>query len=99
MGRCRPMQPALLHAVRWRERLIEEGFDAIEAFAAEYPEADRQILKRMIQKARAMQHKHGTPRFLLRYIRDLEEAKQRASEAASIEEAAFDQARVPPTVN
>jgi ribosomal 50S subunit-associated protein YjgA (DUF615 family) len=98
------MPPVLVHALRWRERLIEEGFDAIEAFAAEYPDADRQALKRLIQKARAMRHKHGTPRFLLRYVRELEEAKQHASQAASIEVASIettsaDQALVPPTVS
>lgn len=83
-------QSRFLH---WRQRLITEGFDAIDAFMIEYPAADPRELKRMIQKAQAMK-RAGTPRFLLRYIRDLDEAKMRSS--ASTDPA--DQARVPPTV-
>jgi ribosomal 50S subunit-associated protein YjgA (DUF615 family) len=93
------MSPELLYAVRWRDRLVSEGFDAIEAFTAEYPDADRHALKRMIQKAQSMRHKHGTPRFLLRYVRDLQDAKRHASETASSVEASVDQALVPPTVS
>jgi ribosome-associated protein len=88
------MDPIFVRAVYWRERLIVEGFDAVEAFVAEYPDTDRQALKRMIQKAQSMRHKHGTPRFLLRHIRNLEEAKRRVCDEAS-----GDQARVPPTVS
>ena len=82
-----------LRFVGWRQRLITEGFDAIDAFMIEYPTADPRELKRLIQKAQAMK-RSGTPRFLLRYIRDLDEAKMRLS--ASPDPA--NQARVPPTV-
>lgn len=93
VGRSGRMNADLLRFMRWRERLIAEGFDAIDAFIAEYPDADPRELKRMIQKAQAMK-RGGTPRFLLRYIRGLDEANTRSS--ASTDPA--DQARVPPTV-
>jgi ribosomal 50S subunit-associated protein YjgA (DUF615 family) len=88
------MEADQLRFVGWRQRLIAEGFDAIEAFVIEYPAADTRELKRMIQKAQAMK-RGGTPRFLLRYIRDLDEAKRRSSASKEPE----DQARVPPTVS
>jgi ribosome-associated protein len=75
MGRSGRIDPEHLHAVHWRERLIAEGFDAIETFLAEFPDADPRELKRLIQKARAMR-RHGTPRFLVAYIRGLEAAKR-----------------------
>ena len=49
MGRSGRIPPEQMHAIRWRERLITEGFDAIEAFCLEYPEADAKELKRLIQ--------------------------------------------------
>lgn len=103
MGRAGPMPPDLREAVRWQERLIAQGFDALPAFLEAHPGADAKTLKRMIQKARAMKHKHGTPRFLLRYIRALEirtldiRALEAATPASSV--AAADHAFVPPTVS
>ena len=94
MGRAGPIDPGLLRAMRWRERLIAEGFDALAEFLAEYPATDAKTLKPMIQKAGAMRHRHGTPRFLLRYIRALDENKHRIA----VEDVA-DQAFVPPTVS
>ncbi len=93
MGRSGRMDDNLLRFMRWRERLIAEGFDAIEVFLAEYPAADPRELKRLIQKAQEMK-RDGTPRFLLRYIRDLDEANMRSSASSD----SADQARVPPTV-
>lgn len=94
MGRAGPIDPGLLRAMRWRERLIAEGFDALAAFLAKHAAADAKTLKPMIQKACAMRHRHGTPRFLLRYIRALDENKSRIA----VEDVA-DQAFVPPTVS
>jgi ribosomal 50S subunit-associated protein YjgA (DUF615 family) len=65
----------LLRIERWRYRLIEEGFDAIEAFLLEYPSADRRLLKQLTQSAAAMHHRHGTDRRLPRYIRALDDAR------------------------
>jgi ribosomal 50S subunit-associated protein YjgA (DUF615 family) len=88
------MPSELLQAMRWQERLIAEGFDALPAFLEAHPGADPKTLKRLIQKAQAMRHKHGTPRFLLRYIRAL----GAATSAPSADETA-DHAFVPPTVS
>ncbi len=71
-----PQPEALVRHEAWRARLIADGPAAIDDFIAEYPVADRKQLKALIQKAQAMRHKHGTPRFLLRYIRELDQAKQ-----------------------
>ncbi|MEI2430637.1 DUF615 domain-containing protein [Lysobacter yananisis] len=68
------IDPRLLRIETWRTRLIDEGFDGIEAFAAAYPHADRKRLKRLIQEAASMRHRHRMPRKLLRYIRGLDEA-------------------------
>ena len=98
MGRAGPIDPGLLRAMRWRERLIAEGFDALAEFLAaclaKHAAADAKTLKPMIQKTCAMRHRHGTPRFLLRYIRALDENKHRIA----VEDVA-DQAFVPPTVS
>ena len=67
-----PISEHLLRLEIWRKRFIEEGFVAIDAFVLEYPKADKKQLKSLIQKAQAMHHKHGTPRFLLRHIRELD---------------------------
>ena len=94
MGRVGPMPPDLLEAVRWQERLIADGFDALPAFLEAHPGADPKTLKRLIQKARAMRHKHGTPRFLLRHIRALDAAMSTSSAGDDV-----DHALVPPTVS
>ena len=93
MGRSGRISPEQMRAIRWRERLIADGFDAIETFCLEYPEADAKESKRLIQKACALRHRHGTPRFLIAYIRKLEEAKRATSGISE------DQAFVPPTVS
>ena len=56
---------------------MDEGLDAVDPFLLEYPGADKKLLKPMVQKAQAMKHKHGTPRFLLRYIRHLDDLKEK----------------------
>ncbi|QQP97891.1 DUF615 domain-containing protein [Lysobacter enzymogenes] len=69
-----PISEQLLRIERWRTRLIDEGFDAIEAFVAAYPRADRKLLKRFVQEAASMHHQHQMPRKPLRYIRALDDA-------------------------
>jgi ribosomal 50S subunit-associated protein YjgA (DUF615 family) len=80
-----PIDGQLLRLERWKKRFIDE-VDAIDAFLVEYPAGDSRTLKPLIRKARAMHHHHGTPRFLLRCIRALDDARQA-------------QACVPPTVS
>ncbi|QTF94015.1 ribosome biogenesis factor YjgA [Halomonas sp. BM-2019] len=38
----------------WRDRLIDEGDPAVEAFVADYPDADRQALRQLIRSARKL---------------------------------------------
>ncbi|MFC3283566.1 ribosome biogenesis factor YjgA [Litchfieldella rifensis] len=58
---------------KWRERLIDEGDEALEAFIAEFPDVDRQTLRQLIRNAKS-ERKRGKPpanaRKLFRLIRD-----------------------------
>jgi len=59
---------------RWRDRLIDEGDAALEAFLQEHPQADRQHLRQLIRNARAERDRQAPPkaaRTLFRYLRDL----------------------------
>ncbi|SDL86318.1 ribosome-associated protein [Franzmannia pantelleriensis] len=58
---------------KWRERLIEQGDDAVEAFIAEYPDVDRQALRQLIrnaQRERAQDKPPTSSRKLFKLIRD-----------------------------
>lgn len=65
------------HALeRWRDRLIEGGDEALEAFVSAYPETDRQHLRGLIRHAQheAAHNKAPTAaRKIFKYIRDLDE--------------------------
>ena len=65
----------LLHIETWRTRFIAEGIEAIDALLLEYPAADQKQLKRLVQQAQAIKHRHGTPRRLLRHLRALDLAR------------------------
>ncbi|MBB3191651.1 ribosome biogenesis factor YjgA [Halomonas cerina] len=57
----------------WRDRLIDEGDDAVEAFIAEFPDVDRQALRQLIRNARREREQSKPPtnaRRLFRLIRD-----------------------------
>lgn len=58
---------------KWRERLIEQGDDAVEAFIAEFPDVDRQALRQLIrnaQRERAQDKPPTSSRKLFKLIRD-----------------------------
>ncbi|WP_144946907.1 ribosome biogenesis factor YjgA [Pseudomonas oryzihabitans] len=68
------------HALeRWRDRLIAEGDQGLEAFVALYPETDRQHLRGLVRHA---QHEaaHNKPpaaaRKVFKYIRTLDETQR-----------------------
>ncbi len=45
-------ESARLHRLeRWRERMLEHGDEAVEAFLLEYPRADRQHLRNLVRSA------------------------------------------------
>lgn len=58
---------------KWRERLIDSGNEALEAFISEYPDVDRQALRQLIRNAQR-ERSHDKPpasaRKLFRLIRD-----------------------------
>lgn len=66
---------ARLHAIeQWRDRLINEGQDALDEFIAAHPDADRQQLRQLMLNA-AKDAKLGKPpksaRSLFRLLREL----------------------------
>ncbi len=65
------------HALeRWRDRLLDEGITAINAYMAENPGADRQKLRQLVRDATREREKDAPPhaaRQLFRYLRSLHE--------------------------
>lgn len=58
---------------KWRDRLIEEGDEAVETFIADYPDVDRQALRQLIRNARSERERGKPPtnaRKLFKLIRD-----------------------------
>jgi len=68
-------EAAVLHHVeRWRERLIDEGDDALSEFIAQHPQADRQHLRALARQARVERERDRPPhasRELFRELREL----------------------------
>ena len=68
---------ALHHVERWRERLLEEGDEALAEFIAAHPHADRQQLRQLVRNALA-ERKAGKPphayRELFRVMREVASA-------------------------
>ena len=71
-------ETARLHRVeRWRDRLLEEGDEALGDLVADYPQADRQKLRQFVRAVRRERERGAPPRQfreLLRYLRVLDEA-------------------------
>ena len=62
----------------WRDRLLEEGDEALQAFMAEYPASDRQQLRQLLRAAQREQETGkpaGAGRKLFRALRDAAENK------------------------
>ena len=58
---------------KWRDRLIDEGDDAVEAFMVEFPDIERQALRQLIRNARRERDQGKPPtnaRRLFKLIRD-----------------------------
>jgi ribosome-associated protein len=58
---------------RWRERLIEEGDEALAELIEAYPEVDRQQLRSLMRAAQRDRERNrpDAPRRLFRYLREL----------------------------
>jgi len=58
----------------WRDRLIQQGDDAINEFVADHPTADRQHLRQLVRQAKQEAEKNAAPasaRKLFRYIKEI----------------------------
>ncbi|WP_069383824.1 ribosome biogenesis factor YjgA [Halomonas caseinilytica] len=58
---------------KWRDRLIDEGDDAVEAFVDAFPDTDRQALRQLIRNARRERDQGKPPtnaRRLFKLIRE-----------------------------
>ncbi|MGD2074290.1 MAG: ribosome biogenesis factor YjgA [Gammaproteobacteria bacterium] len=76
--RLRRREQAHLHhqLEAWRDRLVEEGDSAAEAYLERHPLADRRRLRRLVRQARSEGDGNrgaGARRALFRYLRDLAE--------------------------
>lgn len=59
---------------RWRERLIEGGNEALQAFIESHPDADIQHLRQLVRNAQREREREQPPthaRKLFRYLREL----------------------------
>ncbi len=59
---------------RWRDRLVEGDSEGFGAFLDEYPAADRQHLRQLIQAVQRERHKEQPPaayRKLFKYLREV----------------------------
>lgn len=57
---------------RWRERILTQGDEAIQAFIDEYPATERQKLRQLVRKAQKEQAEDKPPaafRELFKYLR------------------------------
>lgn len=58
---------------KWRDRLIDEGDDAVDQFMNDYPDADRQTLRQLVRNARREREQSKPPtsaRKLFKHLRD-----------------------------
>ena len=58
---------------KWRDRLVDEGDDAVDLFMADYPNADRQALRLLVRNARKEREQGKPPtssRKLFKHLRD-----------------------------
>lgn len=66
---------ARFHALeRWRERILVEGDDAVQAFIDLYPATDRQKLRQLVRKTKKEQADDKPPaayRELFKYLREV----------------------------
>jgi len=73
-GEAARQETALLHRIEaWRERLLEDGDEALAALLVEHPQADRQQLRQLVRNVHAERKKGKPPhafRELFRLLRE-----------------------------
>lgn len=71
---------AMQHNIeRWRDRLLQEGQDALTNFIDQYPHAEVQQLRQLIRNSQKESQQQSTPksaRLLFKYIREILSANQ-----------------------
>jgi ribosome-associated protein len=68
-------EAAALHRVeQWRDRLIDEGDDALNEFIGQYPKVDRQHLRGLARQARTERERNKPPHAARELFRVLREA-------------------------
>ena len=76
-------ETAAMHRLEtWRDRLLADGDDALAAFIAEYPAADRQRLRQLIRNALAERKADKPPHAFRELFRALRETTGRDDETA-----------------
>lgn len=81
-------EAAHLHRLEaWRERLLEDGDDALAELIADHPDADRQKLRQLVRNARLEREKQRPPHAFRELFREL---KALMAEPASDEDDAVD---------
>lgn len=74
-GESARQETALLHrAEGWRERLLDEGDEAISALLGEHPDADRQQLRQLVRNALDERTRNKPPRAYRELFRILRSA-------------------------
>ncbi|PJK09826.1 hypothetical protein CO614_04300 [Lysobacteraceae bacterium NML120232] len=84
-------QVALMHrAENWRTRLLQDGDEALAAFLAEYPEADRQRIRQLVRNAQEESRRNKPPRAFRELYRLVHEALNGEGMDAAGEDEALD---------
>lgn len=78
---------ARLHRLEaWRERLLEEGDEALAELLAEHPEADRQRLRQLVRNARIEREKQRPPHAFRELFRELKALMAEDGDAGDVDE-------------
>lgn len=77
LQRSGDQENARFHALeRWRDRILEGGDDAIQAFINEHPDADRQKIRGLVRKVQKEQAEDKPPAAFRELFKVLREASQ-----------------------
>lgn len=75
LQRSGDQENARFHALeRWRDRILQEGDDAIQAFMNEHPNADRQKIRQLVRKVQKEQAEDKPPAAFRELFKTLREA-------------------------
>jgi len=91
-GEAARKEVAAMHRVEaWRERLLDDGDDALAAFIDEYPSADRQHLRQLVRNAAEEKKRNKPPRAFREIFQVVRDAMQDSGGADDADDAAIDE--------